>query len=161
MEISKSQPTSLPLKLKPVIPTNDERAQKIVVHFQGSDIAPQQTVSTFSKFSPIESDNLPFLIPENSFKEKTAMFYLESLPSTDKEWLYQLLARYVNPGAIPEEFDVTIETFSGDGTLLQIWNYNNCERNNYEIFLDEGLLNYKYHEKWQSKLFLKINWVQC
>ena len=85
-------------------------------------------------------------------KEKTEMFYLESLPSTDKEWLYQLLARYVNPGAIPEEFDVTIETFSGDGTLLQIWNYNNCERNNYEIFLDEGLLNYKYHEKWQAEL---------
>jgi hypothetical protein len=43
--------------------------------------------------------------------------------------------------------------------FLDIWNnefdnycYNNCERNNYEIFLDEGLLNYKYHEKWQAEL---------
>jgi hypothetical protein len=26
------------------------------------------------------------------------------------------------------------------------------KKNNYEIFLDEGLLNYKYHEKWQAEL---------
>ena len=110
--------STLPLKLKPVIPSDDQRAQKIVVHFQGTDIAPPQTMTTFSKFSPIEKDNLPFLIPDNTFEEKTAMFYLESLPSSDKEWFYQLLERYVNAGKIPEEFDVTVEVFSGDETLL-------------------------------------------
>ena len=144
--------TTLPLKLKPIIPTDDQRAQKIVVHFQGTDIAPPQTMTTFSKFSPIEKDNLPFLIPDNTFEKTTAMFYLESLPSNDKEWFYQLLEKYVNPGKIPEEFDVTIEVFSGDKTLLQTWEYNKCERENYELYLDDSIVYYKFHEKWQSEL---------
>jgi len=150
--IVKNSPSTLSLKLKPVIPTNEERAQKIVVHFQGTDIAPPKTMTTFSKFSAIEQDNLPFLLPDNTFKKKTAMFYLESLPSSDKEWFYQLLERYVNAGKIPEEFDVAIEVFSGDDTLLQTWEYENCERNNYELYLDESILYYKFHEKWQSEL---------
>jgi len=151
-KIIKNQQPTLSLKLKPIIPTDDERAQKIVVHFQGTDIAPPQTITTFSKFSPIEKDNLPFLIPDNTFKDKTAMFYLESLPSSDKEWFYQLLERYVNAGKVPEEFDVTVEVFSGDETLLQIWEYNKCERENYELYLDDSIVYYKFHEKWQSEL---------
>lgn len=65
--VENPQPTTL--KLKPVIPTDNERAQKILVHFQGTDIAPPQTMTTFSKFSPIEKDNLPFLIPDNTFEK--------------------------------------------------------------------------------------------
>ena len=76
-------------------------------------------MSTFPKFSPLKEDTFPFLILGNKFEKKISMFYLESLPSNDKEWLYQLLAKYVNPEKIPEEFDVTIEVFFGDDTLLQ------------------------------------------
>ncbi len=151
-QIVEDPQSMLPLTLKPMIPTSDERAQKIVVHFQGADISPPQTVTTFSKFSPIENDKMPFLIPDNTFSDKTAMFYLESLPSSDKEWFYQILERYVNPGAIPEEFDVTVEIISGDDTLLQTWKYKNCERENYELYLDDSFVYYKYHEKWQMEL---------
>ena len=150
-QIVENPQSTLPLKLKPVIPTADERAQKIIVHFQGADIAPPQTVTTFSKFSPIENDQIPFLIPDNTFKEKTAMFYLESLPSSDKEWFYKVLEKYVNPG-LPEEFDVTVEIISGDDTLLQTWKYKNCERENYELYLDDSFVYYKFHEKWQMEL---------
>ncbi len=80
------------------------------------------------------------------------MFFLESLPSSDKEWFYQLLERYVNAGKIPEEFDVTIEIFSGNEILLQTWEYNKCERENYELYLDDSIVYYKFHEKWQSEL---------
>ena len=80
------------------------------------------------------------------------MFYLESLPSSDKEWFYQLLEKYMNPGKIPEELDVIVEVFSGDETLLQTWEYNKCERENYELYLDDSIVYYKFHEKWQSEL---------
>ncbi|MDH3312036.1 MAG: hypothetical protein OEM28_02680 [Nitrosopumilus sp.] len=89
-------------------------------------------------------------MPDNTFKKKSTMFYLESLLSSDKEWFYQLLTRYVNPGKIPEEFDVTVEIFSGDNTLLQTWEYGKCERENYELYLDDSVVFYKFHEKWQS-----------
>jgi len=83
---------------------------------------------------------------------KTSLFYIESLPSNDKEWFYQLLAKYVNPGKIPEEFDVAVEVFSGDNTLLQTWEYNQCERDNYGLYLDDSIVFYKFNEKWQSEL---------
>lgn len=62
------------------------------------------------------------------------------------------LAKYVNPGKISEEFDVTVEVFSGDDTLLQTWEYNKCERESYELYLDDSIVYYKFHEKWQSEL---------
>ena len=96
---------------------------------------------------------------DNTFEEKTSMFYLESLPSTDKEWLYQLFAKYVNPGKIPEEFDVTVEVYTGDETLLQTWGYNKCERENYELYLDDSIVYYKFHEKWQSEIKDRIIFV--
>jgi hypothetical protein len=149
--LAENQPTQISTKIQPVIPTDSERAQNIIVHFQGPDITPPKTLTTFSKFSPIESQNLPLLIPEHDFKGDAAFFYLESLPSHDKDWLYELLSRYINPGRIPEPTDVKIEIFSGDDTLLQTWDYNDCQRKNYELYLDESLLTYKFHEKWQSE----------
>ncbi len=47
--------------------------------------------------------------------------------------------------------DIKIELISGDETLLQTWDYNDCERHNYEIYLDDSLMVYKLHEKWQSE----------
>jgi len=150
--ISEKQPQQISTKLRPIIPTDDERAQTILVHFQGADITPPKTLKTFSKFSPIEQKNLPLLIPEHDLTGNDAFFYLESLPSQDKDWLYDLLGMYINPGRTPEPMDVKIEIFSGDDTLLQTWNYTNCEGQKYEIYLDESLLVYKLHEKWQSEL---------
>ena len=136
-------------KIKPIIPTDEERALSFVVHFQGTDIAPPKTLNTFSKFVPITNENL---VPDNPLGERAPQFYLESLPSKDKEWLYQLFSRYINPGSIPEEFDVTVDVVAGDGTILQTWDYRDCERTDYQLLLDEGFLFYKYHEKWQSEI---------
>jgi len=62
----------------------------------------------------------------------------------------------VNPRKIPEEFDVAVEVFSGDNTLLQTWEYNKCERDNYELHLDDSIVFYKFNEKWQSELHDRI-----
>jgi len=139
-------------KIKQIIPTNEERAISFEVHFQGTDIAPPKTLNTFSKFVPITNEDQAILVPDNPLGERSPKFYLESLPSKDKEWLYQLFSRYINPGSIPEEFDVTVDVVAGDGTILQTWDYRDCERTDYQLFLDEGFLFYKYHEKWQSEI---------
>ncbi len=59
---------------------------------------------------------------------------------------------YINPGKIPELFEVAVEVITGDGTIIQTWEYRNCEITNYDIYLDDSLLNYKYHERWQSEI---------
>jgi len=35
--------------------------------------------------------------------------------------------RYVNPGKTPELFDATLNLITGDGTILQSWQYSKCE----------------------------------
>lgn len=139
-------------KIRPILPTNEERAISFVAHFQGTDIAPSQTSYTFSKFSPITNDESIILKPDNPLDSSSKQFYLESLPSKDKQWLYDLASMYINPGKIPELFEVTIEIVSGDETTIQTWEYGKCEISNYDIYIDDSLLNYKYHDKWQSEI---------
>ena len=148
--ISEQQPKQISTKILPIIPTDDERAQKILVHLQSPDFSPK-TIETFSKFSPIEKQNFPLLIPQHDFSKDSAFFYLESLPSKDKDWLYEILSWYINPGKKAEPMYLKIELFSGDDTLLQTGDYSDCERFSYEIYLDESVLVYKFHEKWQSE----------
>ena len=138
--------------LQSLIPTDKQRALSFVVHFQGTDIAPPKTLNTFSNFVPILDADSPVTTMGNLLDEGNKQFYLESLPSKDKEWLYQLFSRYVNPGKIPEPFDVDIDVITGDGRVLQTWQYDDCERTDYQLFLEDGLLIYKLHEKWQSEI---------
>ena len=117
--------------------------------FEGTDISPPQTVETFSKFVPINNPKKPF--PSNPLTSDSVSFILESLSSTDKNWYYELASRYVNPGAIPEEFNVTIQVNDGAGNVLQTWSYSNCEIFNFVTYYDDGLLKWKFHDKWQSE----------
>ena len=147
-----SQSDVVSSKIKTIVPTQEERAMSFVAHFQGSEIAPAQTSYTFSNFSPITNNESNILKPDNPLNSSSKQFYLESLPSKDKEWLYELASMYINPGKVPELFEVTIEMVSGDGELLQTWKYGKCEITNYDVYLEDGLLNYKFHERWQSEI---------
>jgi len=146
-------------------PDYDDRAEKFVVHMQGTEISPPQIIHTVSKHVPFTDDKTQNPVSVFGAKPK---FYLESLPSLDKSWFYEFVSKYINSGKTPEPFDVTIEVLTGDGTLLETIGYVDCEVTNYEIFLDESLLTYKYHERWQSEirdktifecLGKKVNWT--
>ena len=104
---------------------------------------------SFSKFVPIKDPSKPF--PSNPLTSETVSFYLESLSSTDKTWYYELASRYVNPGAIPEEFNVSIQVKDGAGDVLQTWSYKDCEIFDFVTYYDDALLKWKFHDKWQSE----------
>ena len=137
--------------LRPILPSENERATSFVVHFEGTDISPTRTVETFSKFSPIKDTNSIILRPSNPLDSSSKAFYLESLPSKDKSWFYEFASRYVNQ-PIPELFNVTVEVKSGSGVVLQTWEYSDCELADYVSYYDENLLTYKFHGKWQSEI---------
>ena len=139
-------------KIRPIVPTSEERAISFVTHFQGTEIAPSKTSYTFSKFSPITNSDAIILMPDNPLDSDSKQFYLESLPSKDKQWLYDIASMYINPGKTPEPFEVTVEVVSGNGDTFQIWEYDECEISSYDVYLDDSLLNYKFHDKWQSEI---------
>jgi len=138
--------------LRPIMPTNDERAMSFVVNFEGTDITPPKTVETFSKFLPIEDVNSKIPRPGNPLDSSVKSFYLESLPNKENSWYYELASRYVNAGAKPEPFNVTIQVKSGSEDVLQTWKYRDCGIFDYISYYDENLLNYKFHGQWQSEI---------
>ncbi|HSB83550.1 MAG TPA: hypothetical protein VLD64_03590, partial [Nitrosarchaeum sp.] len=138
--------------LRPIQPTNEQRAMSFVVNFEGTDISPAKTVKTFSKFVPINDVNSIILRPGNSFDSSAKSFYLESLPNKENSWYYELVSRYVNAGVKPELFNVIVDVKSGSGDVLQTWKYSKCAISDYVTYYDENLLNYKLHGKWQSEI---------
>jgi hypothetical protein len=138
--------------LRPILPTDKERAMSFAVDFEGTDITPPRTVMTFSKFFPIASADSIILKPGNTLDSSAKSFYLESLPNNENSWFYDLASRYVNAGAKPEPFNVTIQVKSGSGEILQTWNYQECTVSDYTSYYDENLLTYKFHGKWKSEI---------
>lgn len=64
----------------------------------------------------------------------------------------EIASMYINHGKIPEFFEVTIEVVSSNGEILQTWEYGKWEIANYDVYLEDDLLNYKFHERWQSEI---------
>jgi hypothetical protein len=138
--------------LRPLLPTDNERAISFDVIFEGTDISPSKTISTFSKFLPVNNPDSLILTPGNSLDSTAKFFYLESLPNNDNSWYYDLVSRYVNAGAKPQPFNVSIQIKTGSEDTLQIWKYHECHASDYISYYDENLLTYKFHGKWQSEI---------
>ena len=134
-------------KFQPVIPSTEDSVQGYVVHFFGPDFDGLYTVDTFSDFSPsvnlIETPFDVITIPGNPIGEKP-QFFLESLPSKDKENLYRYFSKWVNPGQQPEPVNVSIDMVMGSGDILQRWNYVDCTVNDYTMNLEDSLLKFSY-----------------
>jgi len=139
----------IPTELLPFVPTDNASVQGYVAHFSGRDFDGLYTVKTFSDFSPsINFIETPFDVittPGNTIGAKP-QFFLESLPSNDKEELYRYYAMYVNPGQPPESVNVSIDMILGDGTILQRWNYVDCIFYDYTTYLEDSLLKFNYAE---------------
>jgi len=134
------------------IPNDDQRAQTFVAFFQGPDIAPRKTITSFTKFSPITNEELPILLPNAPFGDKP-MFYFESIPNTENEWFYQFIGNYINRGAsVPQPFEVDIQVLSGDNTTLQTWSYNDCSIIDYISFLDDSLITRKFTKLFETEI---------
>jgi len=123
-----------------VIPENNDRAKSFVVHFFDGDLEQVHSFNTFKVFSPI-SDSDASLFTTNP------QFHLESLPSLDKSNFYKLLSRYINPVRVPQPFNVSIDSITGDGTILQRWNYVKCDVSDYSVYLEDYKLTYTFSGK--------------
>ena len=141
------------LRLLNYVPDNT-RAKKFVVHFFNGEL--EQVFSTpFVTFSPsVNTFETPFVTittPSNQF-DSSPQFFLESLPSYDKKGFYEFLSRYVNPVKQPERFDVSVDLITFENKILQRWNYVDCEITNYQMSLDDSMLDYPFSQTPQGEI---------
>jgi hypothetical protein len=127
-----SEETQITNETGRIIPNSNDRPMSYVVHFSDGDIIIPHTYLTFSKYKQTE----------------TTQFWLESLVSQDKKLFYDfIISKYINPGKVPELFDVSVDLVTGDGTILQSWQYHKCKVTDYVTFRDDNLIYARFTGK--------------
>lgn len=146
------------INLENSLPTKQDSAQAFIVRFHDGAIPEPITFTTFSKFSHVSSQEIEipigkFSIPvEGKVFEGRPQFVLESLPSKDKEWLYQLADDWLSKETLTDPIDVDIEFVAGDGTIIQTWEYVDCDLLDLQIFSADSLLAYQFSGKVVTEL---------
>jgi len=100
--------------------------------------------SNFFKFTPFKNEIKlnPVITPENPLPNRPPLrFLLETLPSKENINYYQAIDDYFQTDSpLFKEFDVSIDVVSGDGTVLQTWEYRNCDLEDYTVYLQDNII---------------------
>ena len=139
--------------------SDSERAQSIVVFMEGEIFGVGETYYTFSEFSHL-SGTIRLSSVSVSVPSGTPLFSLLGLPSKDKATLYQLVDEFVNPGRPPAEYNVKVDILTGDGTIIQTWEYKKCGITDYVTFLDSNKDTYRFSKTGEAEIREFMLW-QC
>ena len=134
--------------IKPIV-DNQNRARYYVVHFWNTSNG-SKTLATFAKFQPTIIKNP--LTPVGSQQYSTG-FSLESLTNKNNQWFYNnIINDYINPGKAPSPFNADIDIVTGDGNILQTYQYKTCKVDGYVPFLAENLLRLQFTRQFKSEV---------
>jgi len=139
--------------------SDNERAQSIVVFIEGAIFGVGETFYTFSEFAhvskSIRTTSAGVIQPELS---AAPSFYLMGLPSKDKATLYRLVDEFVNPSRPPARYNVDVDILAGDGTIIQSWEYANCDIIDYVTFLDSNKDTYRFSDTDEAEIREFLLW---
>jgi hypothetical protein len=138
-----------PLPFASNIPQDDDRVQWYVVKLSGGDLRDTHTFYTFGKFEPGED---PTFLKSLRLRGFTTYFVLESLPNKELTKVYEIVSHLINPGRLPQPFDVTIISFTGDGTPLVSSKYNKCNILEYTPYLQDFVFVYQLKGEFESEI---------
>lgn len=125
--------------------TEEERAQSFKVTI--SDITAPISVHYFEKFeiassAPGEGDDPRGRMYD--FRDVNPKFFLESLPSADKQKFYEFVGNWMDKRDLLNEFDVEIDVLDGTGETIQIWEFNTCGITSYGTYLQDTVWYYQF-----------------
>jgi len=129
------------------LPTESDRAMYFEARFSSGLIKYTEVVkSNFFKFTPFKEQSIQ-IAPENPLPNKPPLrFLLETLPSKENINYYQAIDDYFQTDSkLFKEFDVSIDVVTGDGTVLQTWEYRNCDLDDYTVYLQDNIIFNRFH----------------
>jgi len=132
--------------------SDSERAQSIVVFIEGEIFGIGETYYTFSEFGHLSSSIRTSSVGTIDVPSDTPLFYLMGLPSKDKVTLYRLVDEFVNPSRPPADYNVTVDILTGDGTIIQTWDYGSCIITDYVTFLDSNKDTYRFSDTDEAEI---------
>jgi len=61
-------------------------------------------------------------------------------------------SKYINLGKPPQRFQAKVQVVSGDGSIIQTWDYRKCDISFYKQYFDESRLSLAFSGKFQSEI---------
>lgn len=119
-------------------------AQSIVVHFTTS--TDTMTFNTFSKIGMFGLTEVGPAAPSTD-SGGPPQFYLESIPTKDKQSYYNFVNQYMNIAATNSDyplFNVSIDILAGDGSLVETVHYTQCKFSSYYTYLNDFKDTYRF-----------------
>ncbi len=138
--------------------TDEERAQSFRVII--SNIVAPISVSYFEKFELTSSQPGTADDPRGrmyEFRDVSPKFFLESLPSADKKQFYEFIGDWMDRGENLNEFDVEVAVLDGTGSVIQIWEFNDCEITSYGTYLQDTVFLYQFSGVQDSEIRDRTN----
>lgn len=149
-EIETEQVSSKPKTIttqQDFLPNESDRAMYFKARFSAGLIQYTEIVkSNFFKFTPFKEQSIQ-IAPENPLPNRPPLrFLLETLPSKENINYYQAIDDYFQTDSpLFKRFDVSIDVVSGDGTVLQTWEYRNCDLEDYTVYLQDNIIFNRFH----------------
>jgi len=126
------------------IPSDQDRAQKYVVHFYDGRIDETKSFTTFSKYTHVNPTNIVLPKPGNTINLPEYKIHpqliLSSLSNKDHAAIYEGIEKTINEQQLVQLFDISVDVVAGDGTIIQTWVYDKCELQNYVNALQHNIL---------------------
>jgi len=79
-----------------------------------------------------------------SFRDTAPSFFLESLPSADKQGFYDFITDWMDRGDSLNEFDVDVDVLDGTGAVIQTWAFERCDITSYGTYLQDTTFIYQF-----------------
>ena len=139
----KSEPKTITTQLD-FLPNEYDRAMYFNARFSEGLIQYEVIKTTFFKFTPFKHDIElnPQIFPANPLPLKpTFKLLLETLPNKENIGYYQAIEKYFQTqSTLFKPFDISIDVVSGDDTILQIWEYRDCDLEDYSVYLQDNVI---------------------
>jgi len=110
---------------------DDDVAKSLQVRINVDGDKDEQIYDSFSRIGFVRSSGVEFL--------------LESLPSKDKQPYYELIQKFLS-SASPKPLNISIDIFSGDGTLIETLEYKRCGVTSYFVHVNDSKGKYSFLE---------------
>ena len=126
-------------------PVDDtETAQSFVVHFSQGPFAEKVSIYSYSLYSQMSRTTQDQSLDYTKYAENVPSFALDSLISADKQPVYVAVERYLDHQHDIADFLVDVEIMSGNGEVLQTWEYEKCGIVDYWVYTNTDKTEYNF-----------------
>ena len=132
-------------------PSENSRAMSYRIHVFNGELEFTRTTEQIPIFEALSQNRGP-LTPIHHDKQYNFGFLIEASPDKDKTEFYNFLARYVNPGKIPDPIDVDVEVLTGDGRVLETLQYRSCTAIDFDWYSQDFSFFYQITNEMEEEI---------